>query len=486
MTDDNRPYELTEVRYKAHRLMPYLGKMTWNLVPVEVPGLGTMAVDQWARLYYDPEVFSMWSLRECAAVVLHEVMHVVLQHAKRAKMYLGENATEHHRYLWNVAVDLVVNQTLRDAVCKPNGKKIETIEFPEGAIFPEKYDLPLNLTAPEYYVLLEEQEEEEQQQGQQPKKPDEEGETEAPYGNPTEPSEEGDEEGEGESGGSPQDTEGEGPEAGEESGEEEPSDSGSDSGSDGKPWNGDPPQFGGSGADGEQKPWELGEPDDDSPGMDEFTQKRLERQIAKETKDFGEKHRGDVPGNLDRWTKEILEPKVDPVRELMASVKYAINSIHGFGDYTFKRRNPRQPAGSLRMPAHRQPIPRVTIIADTSGSMSSEDLGFALGVIAKVTRGLPNDGVRVIAGDTTMQEVNTVFRAEQVQLAGGGGTNMGRIMLQAVNEDTVKPDVIVVCTDCYTPWPNEREMPVKVVVCSTSENMVESVPKWMKAVYIGR
>ena len=39
---------------------PYLTYILYNLTPVPTPGLGTMAVDKWWRLYYDPELDVEW------------------------------------------------------------------------------------------------------------------------------------------------------------------------------------------------------------------------------------------------------------------------------------------------------------------------------------------------------------------------------------------------------------------------------------------
>ena len=75
---------------------------------------------------------------------------------------------------------------------------------------------------------------------------------------------------------------------------------------------------------------------------------------------------------------------------LLAKVKYAVGCTSGFGDFTYRKPNRRQPQGGALLPAHVKPIPRVTVIVDTSGSMGQSDLALALGVIGNSLRSLPD------------------------------------------------------------------------------------------------
>jgi len=75
--------------------------------------------------------------------------------------------------------------------------------------------------------------------------------------------------------------------------------------------------------------------------------------------------------------------------------------------------------GSTRLPAPIKPVPRCTVIVDTSGPMSGKDLAKALGVVKQGLRSVPAGGIKVISGDTSARAVEKVFRAEDVTLAGG-------------------------------------------------------------------
>lgn len=217
--------------------------------------------------------------------------------------------------------------------------------------------------------------------------------------------------------------------------------------------------------------------------MSEADQDQLRRVVAKAAEEYQRQGRGTVPGELARMVEGILHPKVDPVRELQARVRHAVTSTHGFGDYTWRKRPRRTPPGAGILPAHVQPKPQVTVIVDTSGSMREADLKLALGTIAKVCQGIPNPrGVRVLAGDTEAAFAKNVFRHDQVELLGGGGTSMATIIGQACQEKP-EPNVILVVTDGYTDWPDKPPRP-RIVAALTRKATADSVPKWIEKVVL--
>ena len=111
------PLPLQAARVIANNDHPYLNALLWSLQPVECPGLGTLAVDQYLRLYYDPVVATKWSPQELANVLYHETWHVINNHAARAEA-LG--IASHGRYtdlalaeIWRIAVEPPANEPLR-------------------------------------------------------------------------------------------------------------------------------------------------------------------------------------------------------------------------------------------------------------------------------------------------------------------------------------------------------------------------------------
>ena len=247
----------------------------------------------------------------------------------------------------------------------------------------------------------------------------------------------------------------------------------------------DNPLIPASGTDGIEREWELGA-DVDENGIDEIQERRIQRSTVQELK--GARDSGKFPGlNSGEFSEvitRILEPKVDPAAEIFASVKYAVNSIHGYGEKTFSKRNPRQPKGSLVMPANRRPIPQVRVLIDTSASMSADtDLALAAGVVAKVLNALPGEGVEVYCADTQIQSVQKVFRADNITGKGRGGTRM-EVAIPQVDQDDPRPDVVICITDGETGWP-EKETQAKLIICLTRNwDQDSSLPTWAKIIHI--
>ena len=75
--------KLAEARILACRKMPYMTHQVMTLIPVERHGLGTMAVDEFCRMYFDPAFLEGRDLKHLAFVVLHEAIHVWSRHGKR-------------------------------------------------------------------------------------------------------------------------------------------------------------------------------------------------------------------------------------------------------------------------------------------------------------------------------------------------------------------------------------------------------------------
>jgi len=423
------PNTIGEARLKATQMMPYMTTHIMSLTPVKRPGLGTAGVDRWMRVYYDPDWLATMPLDHAAAILLHEALHPLLRCAQRCEKLLGANPRRWELRLWNIAADCAVNETLRDS----------GISLPDGVCYPEKFALPDHEITEVYYQrLLEQMEDAPPQEGEDGK-----------------------------------DGEGDGTYRVDRSKGE-----------------------GGSSSDGQQKPWEDGPPDGQGtdgnadgnarpPGMTEHEQDLLERATAKAIDDWRKAQgRGSVPASLRRLANAILYPRVDPVRELLAKIKYALSCTPGFGDFTYRKPNRRTPPGCAILPAHIRPLPRVCVIVDTSGSMGERDLALGLGTIAQVVRALPDpSGVQVITGDTQAATCQRIFRADQVEMAGGGGTDMGAIIEEAARRRP-RPDAIFVVTDGETPWPEQPVGPQVVACLSRKNQWTAAPPDWIQTVYL--
>ncbi len=66
----NIPDQITVARLRAREKLPYFTSLLMSLYPVESPGIGTMAVDKYGRLYWDPEFLAKTPDAELVPVVV--------------------------------------------------------------------------------------------------------------------------------------------------------------------------------------------------------------------------------------------------------------------------------------------------------------------------------------------------------------------------------------------------------------------------------
>lgn len=117
-------------RLQAVIYQPYLAGALFSLIPVRSPELGTFAIDRYGRVYLDPEQFNEWTVQECAAVLIHEVHHLLRRHAERADDLKVPN---HLQDQWNIAADLAINDDLvAQDLPLPDPLLPTHFEFPDG------------------------------------------------------------------------------------------------------------------------------------------------------------------------------------------------------------------------------------------------------------------------------------------------------------------------------------------------------------------
>ncbi|MET9885552.1 VWA-like domain-containing protein [Streptomyces sp. NPDC006430] len=240
----------------------------------------------------------------------------------------------------------------------------------------------------------------------------------------------------------------------------------------------------GSGAHGAPSPWEL----DGGAGptrIGPVEAEALRRQTAEAVRAH-QRARGKVPAGWQRWAQELLEPTVDWRRALSGAVREAAAWAGGAVDYTYRRPSRRTPAlgGRVVLPSLRRPLPRVAIVIDTSGSMGEDELAAALGEVTGVLRevGVRGNRVAVLACDADVHTVARVTSTEQVALAGGGGTDM-RVGINAALAMPDRPNIVVVLTDGYTPWPDET--PSCRLIAALIGAGAPQPPGWVETVRVG-
>ncbi len=243
----------------------------------------------------------------------------------------------------------------------------------------------------------------------------------------------------------------------------------------------------GSGCDNAERPWDQG---DGTGGIDGGQGRLLRQGVAAGIQRHAGMHPGTVPGGWLRWAEEILPSRVDWRRVLAGEIRRSVTSVAGNVDYTYRRPSRRQHAvPRVVLPAMQHPVPTVAIVCDTSGSMHEQLLGRALAEVEGILAGagLRQTQVRVLAVDTNVHAVRRVGRADQVQLAGGGGTDMGAGIAAAASLRP-RPSVIIVLTDGYTPWPPRGPKSTRVIVGILTQGIGSlehfPVPPWARTVRI--
>lgn len=246
----------------------------------------------------------------------------------------------------------------------------------------------------------------------------------------------------------------------------------------------------GSGADGLDRGWDLGP--DGAHRLTAQEQDAIRFRVAE-----GLKGRpGSAPAAWERWAEQAFHPP-QPWRELLGAAVRTAASGPGVGeDYTYGR-PARRSAGvpKVVLPSLRRRPPKVTVIIDTSGSVSDFELGSALLEVVAIARsvGGRRDLVSVLSCDAAAGIAHRLCRAEGIPLIGGGGTDLRAGFAQALRASP-RPDVIVALTDGQTPWPARRPPARTVVGLFPRSRQVdeddpdyepETPPDWARVVVIG-
>lgn len=218
-------------------------------------------------------------------------------------------------------------------------------------------------------------------------------------------------------------------------------------------------------------------------GLDPWLADLLRRQVAQEVL----KHStmiGSVPAGLLRWAQEVLAPTVDWRRLLAAELRRAVADVAGAVDYSYRRPSRRAAAVSgVVLPALRRPVPELAVVCDTSSSMSDDMLTMALAEVEGLLRALGlARRLRVLACDAAAGPAQRVSSARQVELTGGGGTNMGA-GIAAAYALRPRPALTVVLTDGYTPWPEVPPKGMRVVAGLLGDDAADA-PGWARSVRV--
>jgi predicted metal-dependent peptidase len=416
---------------------PYFRAALFGATYKEIPRgeLKTMAMTERGTLLWDPEDVEKLTVEETAASIMHELLHWLRDHAKRCRSL---NA---HPRIWNFAADAEIND---DIVAMK-------LKLPKDCIFAKHFQGPDGKPmadgniAEVYYQSI-------RQSAQQLKQPGSKGQGK------------GDGQGEGEG-------DGEGDESG-------------DSPSAGQGWCGGvagrhhpkEPKDGGGKGDGQgDKGKGDGQGQDDADGRTEAEAGRIRKAVAEAAvKHAQTKGRGTVPAGFLAWAEaEIAPPKIDWRTKLAKVVKAAFAYRPGAITTSWVKFSRKQAGigygvGKPMTPTWRSPVPRVTVVIDTSGSMGAGE-NSPLAVAASEVSGIlkaTNSAVTIVACDASVHAIRECRTWQEAvkEFKGGGGTDM-RPAFKAIMErrNQLPPEVVICITDGYIGDPGPALPGVKMI-----------------------
>lgn len=237
----------------------------------------------------------------------------------------------------------------------------------------------------------------------------------------------------------------------------------------------------GSAADGLRRPYEAA----GDTALDASRAQQVRAAVAVEYRGHMT-GRGAEPGEWARRIRTILSPTVAWQQVLAAAIRRALGWTSGHTTTTYSRLSRRAAASpQVVFPGLRRPRPDVAVVVDTSGSMDDGLLAQALGEVDGVLRSLgPGAGAAsVLSCDATVHTVQRVLSVEAVQLVGGGGTDLVPGIIAALSLHP-RPDVVVVLTDGFTPWPRVAPPGCAVVAAllGRQAEALPTTPRWVTRV----
>lgn len=171
---------------------------------------------------------------------------------------------------------------------------------------------------------------------------------------------------------------------------------------------------------------------------------------------------GKLTGELARMVDDMLASKIhwtEVLREFMTRVVKARDN--------WGRRNRR--FRSIYLPTRRsQEMGPIVFIPDTSGSMWGDDMEKICSEMSHCSMQTRPEHIRVLWADTAVKGEQVFspdeFAFNKLEPKGGGGTDM-RVPLKYAEQ--FDPQVVVLMTDGYTPWPDVEPPFPLIVICTT-------------------
>lgn len=170
------------------------------------------------------------------------------------------------------------------------------------------------------------------------------------------------------------------------------------------------------------------------------------------------KKRGKLPGELERFAADILQPKADWRAILASFVRDRASE-----DYSWTRPNRRFLGTGVILPSlYSEQMGEIVVAVDTSGSIDEALLGRFASELRSAVEQVNPSAVHVVYCDTAVRKVDTYERGADIVVSatGGGGTDF-RPVFKHVAREGWNPACMVFFTDTYGAFPTEApEYPV--------------------------
>lgn len=461
-------------RMLARMKAKYMKAIILGFAPIEAPGLGTIGVTEHGVLMLDWDFIAelqrtspsgTQAAEEVAGLLVHEALHVLLKHGKRSR--LARRDVE----ISGKTDDMSINDMVWDMGFRlPGGGSRVTPDHPLHGEYAEEYGWPKHLTADEYYERFTKQLQRQPQAGSGGA-----GQGNAGAGGKGTPQDPNDEQGEGGSGGDDDHAHpGRGPCKGPKQPQAGPK----------------KPQAGGGwcgSCAGRPMP---NEPSASHPASrSEAELQRIARQVAQAVREEAALGRGTVPAGLMRWADELLAPAEVPwEKELAQLTRNALAWRPNAVDHKYDAPSRRQAGigygpGKPMLPRFRMPVPNVTVIIDTSGSMGTQELTLAGREVNGILKAV-GANITFVTCDATVHGITKVKSLKEAlsALKGGGGTDM-RPAVAAVVKQRPRPEVVVCITDLAIGHPGDEPRGMKFVWVGVGAHQGPA-PVWGKTIRV--
>lgn len=204
---------------------------------------------------------------------------------------------------------------------------------------------------------------------------------------------------------------------------------------------------------------DLLEPSDMTPEERETVEREIDRRVSQAASMA--RMAGKLNGSLERFVNEFFASST-PWQDLLQN--YMTRVVND--EESWSRRNRR--FDSIYLPSrHNMRMGEVVIIGDTSGSITNEELARVGSEAASIADIAKPESIRLVWADTEVagEQVFDAYEEVKPEPKGGGGTDM-RVPLEHVEQ--YDPQVVILITDGYTPWP-EVEPAYPLIVCCTTD-----------------